>query len=127
MEARSKQFWIRFNAAVLRQIICFYIPAFQSNRSGDKQFSSGKCRKNYTTDLHMVDKTLVHPPTKNVHTTSIGFTSPTKPITKSPGIIYSCENQVSKVSSVKNYKKTLEMERISINAARLISMSRRPG
>ena len=39
----------------------------------------------------------------------------------------SCENQVSEVSWVLNYMKTLEMEGISSNAAKLISMSRRPG
>ena len=51
----------------------------------------------------MAYATLAHPPTKNAHTTSIGFTSPTKPITKFPGRIASCENQVPKVSSVENY------------------------
>ena len=43
----------------------------------------------------MVDTTLVHSPTKNVHTTSIAFTSPPKPITKSPGRkTSSCKNRV---------------------------------
>ena len=35
----------------------------------------------------MEDTTQVHAPTKNVHTRSIAFTSPTKPITKSSGRI----------------------------------------
>ena len=39
----------------------------------------------------------------------------------------SCVNQVSKVSGVKNYRKTLKMEGISSNAAKLISQSRKPG
>lgn len=62
-----------------------------------------KFRKNNITDFYMAYATLAHPPTKNAHTTSIGFTSPTKPITKFPGRIASCENQVPKVSSVENY------------------------
>ena len=44
----------------------------------------------------------------------IAFTSPTKPINKSPGRkTSSCENQVPKISSVENYRKTLEIEGIS--------------
>ena len=39
----------------------------------------------------------------------------------------SCENQVPKVSGVENYRRNLEVEGISSNAAKLISMSRRPG
>ena len=58
----------------------------------------------------MADTTLVYTPTKNVHTTSS-----------------SCENQVSKVNGVVNYGKALKIEVISSNAAKLISMSRRPG
>ena len=76
----------------------------------------------------MVDTTLVHSLTRNVHTTPITFTSPTKPITKSLGRKTSFyENQVPKVSGVENYRQTLEMYGISINAAKLISMSRRLG
>ena len=62
----------------------------------------------------------------NVHTTSIAFTSRTKPVTKCSGSkTPSCESQVSKVSCMENYSKILEMEGISGNAAKLISMSRR--
>ena len=79
-------------------------------------------------DTHMADTALVYSPTKNVHTTSIAFTSPPKPITKSSGRkMSSCENQVSKVSGVENYRKTLEIEVISSSAAKRISMPRRPG
>ena len=88
--------------------VCFCIPTLQLDRSGDKQGSLGKCRSNDTSDTHMADTTLVYSPTKNVHTTTITFTSPRKPITKSPGRkTSSCENQVPKVSGVKNYRKTL--------------------
>ena len=53
------------------------------------------------------DTTLVYFPTKNVHTTSITFTSHPKPITKSPGRkTSSCENQVPKVSSMESYGKS---------------------
>ena len=77
---------------------------------------------------YMTDTTLVYPPTKNVHTMSNAFTSPTKPSAKSPGRkASSCENQVIKVSGVENYWKNVEMERISSNEAKLISMSRKPG
>ena len=54
----------------------------------------------------MTGKTLIYCPIQNVHTMSIAFTSPPKPITKSPGRkTSSCENQVPKVSSVENYRK----------------------
>ena len=77
---------------------------------------------------YMTDTTLVYPPTKNVHTMSNAFTSPTKPSAKSPGRkASSCENQVIKVSGVENYWKNVEMERISSNEAKIISMSRKPG
>ena len=63
-----------------------------------------------------------------VHTTSIAFTSPPKPITKSFGRkTSSCENQLAKASGVENYRKTLEIEGISSIATKLIFMSRRPG
>ena len=52
---------------------------------------------------YMTDTTLVYPPTKNVHTMSNAFTSP---------------------SGVENYWKNVEMERISSKAAALISMSK---
>ena len=56
---------------------------------------------------------MAYSPTKNVHTTSTAFTSPTKPITKYPARKKSsCENQVPLVSDVEDYKKTLEMEGI---------------
>ena len=127
MEARSKQFCNRCNAAGLEQNVWFCIPTLQLDRPGDKQGSSGNCKINDTSDTHMADTTLVYSPTKNVHITSIAFTSPTKPITKSPGRkTSSWENQVLKVSGVENYRKTLEIERILSNAAKFISMSRRP-
>ena len=79
-------------------------------------------------DIHMADTTLVYSATKNVYTTSISFKSPTKPITKSSGRKTStCKNQFPKVSGKENYRKTLDMEGISSNAAKLISMSRTPG
>ena len=75
----------------------------------------------------MADTTLVYSPTKNVHTASIVFISPPKPITKSPRRkTSSCENQVPKVSGVENYRKNMEIEGISSSVAKLISMSRRP-
>ena len=85
MEARSKHFCNRCNAAGLEQNVCFSIPTFQLDRSGDKQGSSGKCRSNDTSDTHMADTTPVYSPTKNVHTTAIGFTIHTKPITNPLG------------------------------------------
>ena len=76
----------------------------------------------------MADTTLVYFPVKNDHAMSIAFTSPPKPITKSPGRkTSSCENQVPKVSRVENYRETLEIEGISSSAAKLISVFRRPG
>ena len=100
----------------------------QPDRSGDKQGSSGKCRSNDTSDTHMADTTLVYSPIQNVHTKSIAFTSPNKPITKSPGRkTSSCKNQVPKFSGVENYRKSLEIQGISCSAAKLIFMSRRPG
>ena len=128
MEGRSKQFCNRCNAAGLEQNVSFRIPTLQSDRSGDKQGYSGKCGSNDTSDTHMVDSTLLHSPIKNVHTTSIAFTSPPKPITKSPGRkVSSCEKQVPKVSGVQNYRRSFEIEGISSSAAKLISISRRPG
>ena len=41
-------------------------------------------------------------------------------------VLSSCENQVPKVSGVENYRKNLETEGISSNAAKLVSISRRP-
>ena len=73
MEARSKQFCNRCNAAGLEQNVWFCIPTLQLDRSGDKQGSSGKCRSNYTSDNHMADITLVYSPTENAHTTSIAL------------------------------------------------------
>ena len=84
MEARSKQFCSRCNAAGLEQNVYFCIPTFQLDRSGDKQGSLEKCRSNDIRDTHMVNTTLVYSLTKNVHTTSIAFTSPAKPIATSP-------------------------------------------
>ena len=82
----------------------------------------------YGSDTHMADTTLIYSPTKNVHTTSIAFTSLTKPIIKSPGRKKSsCENQVPNVSGVENYRKTLKIEGISSNAAKLVSMFRSTG
>ena len=125
IEARSKQFCNRYNAAGLEQNIWFCIPTLQLDRSSDKQDSLGICRNNDTSDTHMADTTLIYSPTKNVHTTFIAFTSPTKTFSKSPGRkSSSSENQVSKVSDVENYRKTLEMKGISSNAAKLISMSK---
>ena len=80
MKARSKQFYNRCNAAGLEQNLWFCIPTLQPNRSSDKQGSSGKYRSNDTSDTNMADTTLVYSPIKNVHTTSIAFTSPPKPI-----------------------------------------------
>ena len=126
MEARSKQFCDRCNVAGLEQNVPFCIPTLQLDKSGDKQGSSGKCRSNDTSDTHMTDTTLVYSPTENVHTRSIGFTGPPKPITKSPGKkTSSCENQVPNVSGMENYRKNLEIEGISRSAAKLISLSRR--
>ena len=119
MEARSKQFCNRCNAAGLEQNVWFCIPTLQFDRLIDKQGSSGKCRSNDTIGTHMADTALVYSPTKNIHATSISFTSPPKPITKSPGRkTSSCENQVSGW-------KNLEIEGISSSAAKLISLSRR--
>ena len=107
MEARSKQFCNRCNAAGLEQNVWFCIPTLQLDWSGDKEGSSGKCRGNDTSDTHMEDTTLVFSFTKNVHTTSIAFTSPPKPITKSPGRkTSSCENDVPKVTRWKITGKT---------------------
>ena len=76
----------------------------------------------------MTNTTLVYRPTKNFHTAYIASTRPTKPITTSPGRgTSSCENQDFKVSDVENYGKTLEMEGISSNEAKLISISCRLG
>ena len=73
----------------------------------------------------MADATLVYSPIKNIHTTSIAFTSTPKPISKSPGRkTSSCKNQVPKVRGVENYRKSLEVERISISTAKLISIPR---
>ena len=114
--------------AELGQNVCSCIPTFQLDRLSDKQNSFGKYRSNNTSDNHMVDTTLVYSPTNNVYTTSITFTNPLKPITKFPWRKpSSCENKVPKVSSVENYKKTLEMEGISSITATLISLSRRLG
>ena len=125
MEARSKQFCIRCNAAGLEQKIWFCIPTFQPDRLGDKEGSLGNCRSNDTSDILMADITLVYSPIKNIDTTFIAFTSTPKPISKFPGRkTSSCKNQVPKVSGVENYRKSLEVEGISISTAKLISMSR---
>ena len=118
MEARSS-----FATDAMQQdwnkVFGFVFPPLQPDRSGDKQGSSGKCRSNDTSDTHMTDTTLVYSPIKNVHTMSIAFTSPPKPITKSPGRkTSSFENQVPKVSGVKNYRKSFEIERIPNSAAK---------
>ena len=84
MEAKSKQFCNRCNAAGLKQNFCFWIYMFQSDRSGDKRGSSEKCRNNDTSDTHKVDTTLVYSLTKNVHAKSTAFTSTAKPIPKIP-------------------------------------------
>ena len=106
----------------------FAFPPFSLIGRVNKQGSSRKCKSNDTSDTHMTFTTLVYSSTKNVHTTSIAFTNPPKPITKSPGRkTSSCKNQVPKVSSAENYRKTLEMEGISSSAAKLISMPRIPG
>ena len=124
MEARSKQFCNRCNAAGLEQNVWFCIHTRQLDRSTDKQGSPGKHRSNDTSDTHMADTTLVYTPSKNVHKTSSALISPPKSITKSPGRkTFSCKNQVPKVSGVENYRKTLEIEGISSSAAKLISVS----
>ena len=85
MDARSKQFCSRCNAAGLEQNVYFCIPTFQLDRSGDKQGSLEKYKSNDIGDTHMANTTLVYSLTKNVHTTSIAFTSPAIPIVASPG------------------------------------------
>ena len=132
MVARTKTFCNRCKATVLEQNAWFCIPTLQLDRSGDKQDSSGKCRSSDTSDTHMADTTLVYSPTKNIHTTSIVFSNPAKPITKSPGRKTSSgENQVPQFSGVENHRKitgkpwkSKEFHAVQPN---LISMSRRPG
>ena len=127
MEARSKELCNRCNAAGLEKNVCFCISTFQPDSLGDKQGSSEKCRNNDTSDTHMTNTTLVYSPTKKVHTMYIAFTNHNKPITKSPGRkTSSCEHYVPKVCGLENYKKTLEIEGISSNAAKVISMCRKP-
>ena len=94
MEARSKQVCNRCDAAELEQDVCFCIPTFQSDDSGDKRGSPGKCRNNDTSGTH-----ITHDP--HVYTTPIAFTSSTKTISKLPGRkTFSYENQFPKVSGV---------------------------
>ena len=127
MEARSKQFCYRRNAAGLGKNVWFYVPTLQPDRSGDKQGSSGKCGRNDINDTYMADTTLIFSSTRNAYATSIAFTTPPKPITKSSGRkTSSCENQVPKASGLGNYRKGLEIEGILSSAAKLISTSRRP-
>ena len=78
MEARSKQFCNRCNAAGLEQNVWFCIPTLQPDSSSNKQSSSVKCRGNDTSDTDMIDTTLVYSPIKNVHTTSIAFYQPSQ-------------------------------------------------
>ena len=122
MEARSKRFCNRCNAAGLKQNICFCILTFKLDRSGDKQSCLGS---NDISDNSMADTTLVYSANRNVDTATIDLTSPTEPITKSPARkTLSRKNDVRKVSDVENYRKTLEIEGISSNAPKLISMLR---
>ena len=127
MEARSKPFCNKFIAVGLEQIHWFCIPTLQVDRPGDRQGSSGKCRSNDTSDAHMAETTLAYLPTKNVHTTSIAFTSPPKPITKSTWRkTSSAENQDSTVNGAANYRKSLKINGTSSSVAKLIAMSKRP-
>ena len=121
MEARYKQFCNRCNASGLEQNVWLCIPNLHLDRSSDKQGSPGKCRSNDTSDTHMADTNLVYSPTKNVHTTSIAFSSSPKHITESPGR----KHPLVKVSGVEDYRKILEIERILSSAANFISMFRR--
>ena len=106
MVARTKKFCNRCKATVLEKNAWFCISTLQLDRSGDKKGSSEKCRSNDTSDTHMADTTLVYSPTKNIHTTSIVFSSPAKPITISPGRKTSSgENQVPQFSGVENHRK----------------------
>ena len=125
MEARSKRFCNRCNASGLEKNVCFCILTFQLDRSSDKQGSSIKCRNNDTSDTHMAEKNPGILSSKKVYTMSIAFTSlpnllPLIPWEKKP----SCENQVPKVRAVKNNRKALEMEGISSNVIKFISMPR---
>ena len=123
MEAKSKEFCNRSNAVGLKQNVWFCIPTIQLDKSRDKHGSRGKCGSNDTSeyDTHIADTTLVYSPTKNVHTMSIAFTNPPKPIIKFPGRkISSCEKEFPKVSGVENYRRTLEIESISSSAVHYI-------
>ena len=105
MEARSKRFCNRCNAAGLKQNICFCILTFKLDRSGDKQSCLGS---NDISDNSMADTTLVYSANRNVHTATIALTSPTKPITKSPGRkTLSRKNEVRKVSDVGKLQENL--------------------
>ena len=103
MEARSKRFSNRCNTAELKQNICFCILTFKFDRLGDKQ-----SYYNDTSDNRMADTTLVYSANSNVHTATIALTSPTKPITKSPGRkTLSRKNEVRKVSDVGKLQENL--------------------
>ena len=60
MDARSKQFCSRCNAAGLEQNVYFCIPTFQLDRSGDKQGSLEKYKSNDIGDTLMANTTLVY-------------------------------------------------------------------
>ena len=133
LEAKSKQCCNRCNVARLEQNIWFCIPTLQLDRSGNKQGSSGKCRSNDNTDT-TTDTTMVYSSwytlllRMSIQRPLLLPVLPNEPITKSPGRrTYSCKSQVPKVNGAENYRNTLEIEGISSSAAKLISMSRRPG
>ena len=125
---RTKQFCNRCYAVGLEQNVWFCIPTLQRDMLGDKQASLEKFRSNDTSGTHMADTTLVYSATKNTHTMPIVFASPTKAIIKSPRRkIYSCENQVPKVSYLENRKRNLRIGRKFKQFSQTHPLSRRPG
>ena len=128
MEARSKQQSNRCNVIVLEQNVPICFPPFQSDKSNFQKGPSRKIRTNDTCYTNMANTTSVCSSVRDVNA------MPTTVETIARSTIRSSRKQTpfsskqeTNINGLEGYKKSLEMEGISSNVAKLISQSRRPG
>ena len=123
MEARSKQHSNRCNATVLEQSVFIWFPTFQSDKPNSKKGSSRKGRANDNSYTNMVSTTLVSSSLRAVNSMPT-IVTPLQDILLDPQGNNHRSKQETNVSCLEGYKKSLEIEGISSNVAKVISQSR---
>ena len=127
MEIRSKQHSNRCNTTVLEQNVSTRFPAFQPGNLNSEKGRSGKGRINDNSYTNMANTTLVSSSVRDVNAMPTAVdTIPRSTAKSSRKQTPFSSKQETNASGLECYRKSLEMEGISSNAAKLISQSRRP-